>query len=83
MLKKRIGKIEGKRFGAWLRWVDERLKEKRRLRAIEEEQNKKVIKSLTKILNRVKHQSFESWRVFTARSLHVKNKMRNAILKET
>ena len=81
MLKKRIGKIEGKCFGAWLRWVDERLKEKRRLRAIEEEQNKKVIKSLTKILNRVKHQSFESWRAFTARSLHVKNKMRNAILK--
>ena len=36
---------------------------------------------MTKILNRVKHQSFESWRAFTARSLHVKNKMRNAILK--
>eukprot|EP00943_MAST-04B_sp_MAST-4B-sp1_P006981 g6981.t1 len=81
MLKKRIGQIEGKCFGAWVRWVDERLEEKRRLKAIEDEQNKKIIKSLTKILNRVKHQSFESWRVFTARSLHVKNKMRNAILK--
>ncbi len=81
MLKKRIGQIEGKCFGAWLRWVDVRLAEKRRLKAIEEEQNKKVIKSLTKILNRAKHQSFETWRAFTVRSLHVKNKMRNAILK--